>query len=245
MYQVDDGAGKLAAGAVLLSAALTPSETGTAENNPADGATRLHEGTGELQAGAGKLTAGFTTLSGKLNSQDPANPGVALGTRLLADGTARIRLGMDGVPGNPDRPGLLKATASMSEGSARLATGTAALNAGIKGDPVDPANPVLLSGSEALAAGASELPEGNTKLASGSTQLATGAARLAEGNPKVAAGTETLHSSAAAVSPSNLVDRTDAGTAVGMVGVLGLGSVGAFMAPRHRRRVTVPQAEDW
>ena len=149
---------------------------------------------------------------------------------------------MDGVPGNPDRPGLLKATASMTEGSARLAAGTAALNAGIKGDPADPANPGLLSGSEALAAGASELSEGNTKLASGSTQLATGAGKLAEGNAKVAAGTETLHSSAAAVSPSDMVGQPDAGTAVGMVGVLGLGSVGAFVALRNRRKAAARHA---
>jgi putative membrane protein len=150
---------------------------------------------------------------------------------------------MDGVPGNPDRPGLLKATASMTEGSARLATGTAALNAGIKGDPADPGNPGLLGGSEALAAGASELSEGNTKLASGSTQLATGAAKLAEGNAKIAAGTETLLSSAAAVSPSNVVGQPDDGTAVGMVGVLGLGSIGTFVALRQRRKAAAPQAE--
>jgi putative membrane protein len=123
----------------------------------------------------------------------------------------------------------------MTEGSARLAAGTVALNTGIKGDPADPANPGLLSGSEALAAGASELFQGNTKLAAGSTQLAAGAGRLAEGNAKVAAGTETLHSSAAAVSPSDMAGQPDAGTAIGMVGVLGLGSVGAFVALRNRR----------
>lgn len=131
----------------------------------------------------------------------------------------------------------------MAEGSARVATGTAALNSGIKGDPADPANPGLLRGSEALAAGASELSAGNTKLASGSEALAAGAARLAEGNAKIAAGTETLHSSASAVSPSNVIEQPDAGTAVGLVGALSLGSVGAFVALRHRRKAAVPQAE--
>lgn len=200
-------------------------------------AGRLRDGTTQLHTGTGKLTAGFETLSTKLNSQDPASPGVVLGTRLLAEGTAKIRVGMDGVPGNPDRPGLLKATASMTEGSARLAAGTEALNAGIKGDPADPASPGLLNGSEALAKGASDLSAGNTKLAAGSTQLATGAGKLADGNAKVAAGTETLHSGAAAVSPSELIGQPDAGTATGLVGALGLGSVGAFMVLRNRRRV--------
>jgi putative membrane protein len=111
-----------------------------------------------------------------------------------------------------------------------------ALNTGIQGDPADPANPGLLGGSEVLAAGASDLAEGNTKLASGSTQLAAGAGQLAEGNAKVAAGTDTLHSSAAAVSPSNMAGQSDAGAAVGMVGVLGLGSVGVFVALRKGRQ---------
>ncbi len=97
---VKDKIAKITAGAHKLDAGAGQLQSG---------ASRLHEGTGELQAGAGKLTAGFTTLSGKLNSQDPASPGVVLGTQLLADGTAKLRVGMDGVPGNPERPGLLKA----------------------------------------------------------------------------------------------------------------------------------------
>ena len=239
VYKVDDGAQKLAAGAVQLSAALTPTPAGNAENNLADGATRLdggaaqlaggtaalaggtdqlkgyrgangnpeagtgtaalaqalelleaaaddpvkglvplsvvkdkiakitagahkldagasqlqagaqrlQDGAGQLNAGTGKLKAGFATLAGKLNSQDPGSPGVVLGTRLLADGTSKIRVGMDGVPGDPEHPGLLKAAARMTEGSSRLADGTVALNAGIKGNPADPANPGLLGGS--------------------------------------------------------------------------------------------------
>jgi putative membrane protein len=69
---------------------------------------------------------------------------------------------MDGVSGDPERPGLLAATARMTEGISRPADGAVALNAGIKGDPGDPAHPGLLSGSQALATGASELSEGNT-----------------------------------------------------------------------------------
>jgi putative membrane protein len=45
---------------------------------------------------------------------------------------------MDGVPGDPGRPGLLKATARITTGSARPAEGTVALNAGIKGDATPP-----------------------------------------------------------------------------------------------------------
>ena len=142
---------------------------------------------------------------------------------------------MDGVPGNPARPGLIKAAARMTEGSSRLADGTVALNAGIKGDPADPANPGLLDGSQALAAGASELSAGNTKLASGSSQLSTGADKLADGNARIAEGTGTLHSSAAAVSPSDMAGQSDAAMALGIVGVLGLGSVGAFLVLRNRR----------
>jgi X-X-X-Leu-X-X-Gly heptad repeat protein len=159
-------------------------------------------GSGQLHAGTGKLTAGFATLAGRLNSPDPSSPGVVLGTQLLADGTAKIRTGIDGVSGDPERPGLLAATARMTEGSSRPADGTVALNAGITGDPGDPARPGLLSGSQALATGASELSEGNTTLASGSTQLATGTDKLADGNARIADGTGTLHSGAAAVSPT-------------------------------------------
>ena len=186
--KITAGAQKLDAGAAQLQA----------------GAGRLQAGAGQLQAGTGKLTAGFATLAGKLNSRDPKSPGVVLGTQLLADGTSKIRTGMDGVPGNPARPGLIKAAARMTEGSSRLADGTVALNAGIKGDPADPANPGLLNGSQALASGASELSAGNTKLASGSSQLSTGADKLADGNARIAEGTGTLHSSAAAVSPSDM-----------------------------------------
>ncbi len=135
---------------------------------------------------------------------------------------------MDGVPGDPEHPGLLKATARMTDGSSRLADGTVALNAGIKGDPADPANPGLLTGSAALASGASELSAGNTKLASGSTQLSTGADKLADGNAQIAAGTGTLYSSAAAVSPSNMING-DVAVAVGLVTLLGLGAVGAYL----------------
>ena len=110
-----------------------------------------------------------------------------------------------------------------------------ALNAGIKGDPGDPANPGLLNGSQALASGASELSSGNTKLAAGSSQLATGADKLADGNARIADGTGTLYAGAAAVSPSSVLRQSDAAPALGLVGVLGLGSVGAFVALRKRQ----------
>ena len=51
VYKVDDGAQKLAAGAVQLSAALTPTAAGNAENNLADGATQLDAGAARLAAG--------------------------------------------------------------------------------------------------------------------------------------------------------------------------------------------------
>jgi putative membrane protein len=142
---------------------------------------------------------------------------------------------MDGVPGDPEHPGLLRAAARMTEGSSRLADGTVALNAGIKGNPADPANPGLLGGSQALASGASELSAGSTKLASGSSQLATGADKLADGNARIADGTGTLYSGAAAVSPTSLLRQSDAATALGLVAMLALGAVGAFLALRKRQ----------
>jgi putative membrane protein len=158
-----------------------------------------------------------------------------MGTELLAEGTSKLRVGMDGVPGNPERPGLLKASARITEGSQRLADGTVALNTGIKGDPANPGSPGLLSGSQALAAGASKLSDGNTRLAAGSTRLATGADKLADGNARIAEGSGTLYSAAAAVSPTSMVRQSDAALALGLVGVLGLGSAGAFLALRSRR----------
>ena len=122
----------------------------------------------------------------------------------------------------------------MTDGSSRLADGTVALNTGIEGDPADPSNPGLLRGSTALANGASQLSAGNTKLASGSTQLSTGAGKLADGNARIAEGTGTLHSGAAAVSPSNMI-KSDVAVALGLVALLGLGAVGAFLALRNRR----------
>ena len=92
----------------------------------------------------------------------------------------------------------------------------------------------MLKGSTALASGASELSDGNTRLASGSTELSTGAAKLADGNARIAEGTGTLYSSAAAVSPSNLI-KADVAVALGLVALLALGSVGAFLALRNRR----------
>lgn len=165
----------------------------------------------------------------------PQERGVVLGTELLADGTSKIRTGMDGVPGDPARPGLIRTAARMTEGSSRLADGTVALNAGIKGGPADPANPGLLNVSLALASGASELSAGNTKLSSGSSQLSTGADKLSDGNALIAEDTGTLHSSAAAVSPSYMVGQSDASMALGIVGVLGLGSVGVFFVLLNRR----------
>ncbi|GAP56593.1 hypothetical protein AHiyo6_31580 [Arthrobacter sp. Hiyo6] len=222
---VKDKIAKIAAGAHKLDEGATQLQSG---------ASRLQAGAGQLDAGTGKLSAGFGTLSGKLNSQDPGSPGVVLGTRLLADGTAKIRVGMDGVPGDPEHPGLLKAAASMTDGTSRLADGTLALSTGIQGDPGDPANPGLLNGSKALAAGASDLSSGNTKLAAGSSQLASGADKLADGNARIAAGTDTLHSSAAAISPASMVGTSDVATALGLVGVLGLGSVAAFLLMRKK-----------
>ena len=223
---VKDKIAKITAGAHKLDAGASQLQAG---------AQRLQDGAGQMHAGTGKLTAGFATLAGKLNSQDPASPGVVLGTRLLADGTSKIRVGMDGVPGDPEHPGLLKAAARMTAGSSRLADGTVALNAGIKGNPGDPANPGLLGGSRALASGASELSAGNTKLASGSSQLATGADKLADGNARIADGTGTLYSGAAAVSPTSMLRQSDAATALGLVAVLALGSVGAFLALRKKQ----------
>ena len=123
---VKDKIAKITAGAQKLDAGASQLQAG---------AGRLQAGAGQLHAGTGKLTAGFGTLAGKLNSRDPNSPGVVLGTQLLADGTSKIRTGMDGVPGDPARPGLIKAAARMTEGSSRLADGTVALNAGIKGIP--------------------------------------------------------------------------------------------------------------
>ena len=51
VYKVDDGAQKLAAGAVQLSAALTPTAAGNAENNLADGATQLDARCGPAGSG--------------------------------------------------------------------------------------------------------------------------------------------------------------------------------------------------
>ena len=132
-------------------------------------------------------------------------------------------------------PGCGAPAARMTAGSSRLADGTVALNTGIKGAPGDPANPGLLNGSQALASGASELSAGNTKLASGSSQLATGAGKLADGNARIADGTGTLYSGAAPVSPGTVLRPSDAAMALGLVGVLGLGSVGAFLTLRRKQ----------
>jgi X-X-X-Leu-X-X-Gly heptad repeat protein len=201
------GAVQLASGAVQLKGYRGANNdpqagTGTAALAQAlellqAGAARLQEGSGQLHAGTGKLTAGFATLAGRLNSPNPSNPRSCPG-HPAPGGRNRQ---------NPERPGLLAATARMTGGSSRLADGTVALNAGIKGNPGDPANPGLLSGSQALATGASELSEGNTKLASGSTQLATGTDKLADGNARIADGTGTLHSGAAAVPPTGRAAR--------------------------------------
>lgn len=223
---VKDKIAKISAGAHKLDAGASQLQAG---------AGQLRDGAGALHAGTGRLSAGFATLAERLNSRDPSSPGVVMGTELLADGTSKIRTGMDGVPGDPEHPGLIKAVARMTEGSSRLADGTSALNAGIKGDPADPANPGLIRGTQALAAGASELSAGNTKLASGSSQLSTGAVKLADGNARIAEGTGTLHSSAAAVSPSTMVGPSDASLALGLVGLSGLGSVAAFVVLRRRR----------
>lgn len=200
------------------------------------GAGKLNDGSVQLHAGTGRLTAGFATLGAKLNSRDPANPGVLPGTELLASGTSQILTGMDGVPGNPVRPGLISAVAKITEGSSRRAEGTSALNNGIKGDPADPANPGLLKGSQALAAGASELATGNTKLASGSTELASGAEQLANGNARLADGTAILYTSAAAVSPANVAGKSDTAVALGLVAVLVFGSIGTYLVLWNRRR---------
>jgi putative membrane protein len=229
---VKDKIAKIRAGAQKLDAGASQLQAGAEQLNA--GAARLDAGAGQLHAGTGKLTAGFSTLAGRLNSTDPNNPGVVMGTRLLAEGTAKLRVGMDGVPGDPAHPGLLKATARITQGSSRLAAGTSALNAGIKGDPAKPDSPGLLSGSRALAAGASKLSDGNTRLAAGSTRLASGAVKLADGNARIAEGTGTLHSAIAAVSPSNHVGQSDAAMAVALVGVLSLGSVAAYLILRNR-----------
>ena len=174
-------------------------------------------------------------MADKLDGRDPKNPGVVLGAELLADGTSKIRTGMDGVPGDPARPGLIVAAGRMTTGSSQLADGTTALNSGINGNPADPANPGLLGGSLALASGATGLSAGNTKLAAGSSEPSAGAAKLADGNAKIAEGTDTLYSSAAAVSPQSMVGESDAALALGIVGVLGLGAAGAYVLLRSRR----------
>jgi putative membrane protein len=123
----------------------------------------------------------------------------------------------------------------MTDGTSRLAAGTDSLMTGIKGSPADPSSPGLLDGSTALAAGASKLSDGNAKLAAGSAQLSTGADKLADGNARIAAGTAELHQGAAAVSPSSMAEKSDTGTALGLVGVLGAGSVGTFVFLRKFR----------
>ena len=157
-----------------------------------------------------------------------------MGTELLAEGTSKLRTGMEACRGIPP-PGTTQGHRGDDRGQPRLADGTVSLNAGIKGDPANPGSPGLLGGSQALAAGASKLSDGSTRLAAGSTQLASGAGRLADGNARIAEGTGTLYSTVSAVSPASMVRQSDAAMALGLVGVLGLGSVGAFLAMRSRR----------
>ena len=223
------------------------------------GAAKLNDGAGQLKAGIGSLTtgaaqlddgaarlkAGFATLAGKLNATDPQNPGVVLGTSMLAEGTAKIRVGMDGVPGNPDSPGLIYAANNLQDGTTKL-------SAGINGGE-DPANPGLLAGTEALsdgtvalsrgtgqlqagsaqlADGTGQLADGNGKLDAGSVKLADGAGKLADGNAKIAAGTQELHSKVAAVSPSSWLDNP--AVALVVVALLVAAAVGAYLVLRRR-----------
>ena len=89
-----DKIAKITAGAHKLDA-------GAASCRPVQ---RLQDGAGQLHAGTGKLTAGFETLARKLNSQEPDSPGW-FWVHAPDGRDTKLRAGMDGVPGDPDRPG--------------------------------------------------------------------------------------------------------------------------------------------
>jgi putative membrane protein len=230
VYKVDNGAQKLAAGAVQLSAALTPTPC-NAENNLADGATQLDGGAAQLAAGSVVLAAGTDQLKGYRGAN--ANPEAGTGTAALAQAMELLQAAAnDPVQGLVPLSVVKDKIAKITAGAHKLDAGASQLRAGAQ-RLRDGAG--LLNGSRALASGASELSAGNTKLASGSSQLATGADKLADGNARIADGTGTLYSGAAAVSPSSMLRQSDAVTALGLVAVLALGSVGAFLALRKKQ----------
>ncbi|VXB48778.1 hypothetical protein ARTHRO9AX_180179 [Arthrobacter sp. 9AX] len=58
----------------------------------------MNTGAGQLNDGVGLRKAGFAALAEKLNATDLQNPGVVLGTSMLADGNARIAAGTRELP---------------------------------------------------------------------------------------------------------------------------------------------------
>jgi putative membrane protein len=122
----------------------------------------------------------------------------------------------------------------MTEGSSRPADGTVALNAGIKGDPGDPADPGLLSGSQATR---------NGRFGAVGGQHHTGVWLHAAGDGYGQASGRQRPDSGRHGHPTfgcrrrlaHMVGQPDPATALGLVGVLGLGSAGAFFVLRKKQ----------
>jgi putative membrane protein len=230
----------------------------------ADGATQLDGGAAQLADGTGELAAGTVQLKGYRGANN--NPEAGTGTAALAQALQLLQAAasdpvQDLVPLSVVKGKIAKiaagarkldagatqllaacsrapASCARGRGSWRLVLVPWPTERGHQGWSGGSGQPRLLNGSLALASGASGLSAGNTKLASGSSQLSTGADKLADGNAVIAESTGTLYSSAAAVSPSNRVRQSDAAMALGIVGVLGLGSVGAFFVLRKKQNGT-------
>ena len=125
---MDDGARKLAAGAKQLSAALTPTAAGNADNNLADGATQLDAGAARLAAGSGDLAAGTDRLKGYRGASN--DPAAGTGTAALAQALELLEAAAsDPVQGLVPLSVVKDKIAKISAGAQKLDAGAAQLQA--------------------------------------------------------------------------------------------------------------------
>lgn len=183
--------------------------------------------------------------------QQQACPRRLLSRRRCAEarcgGRAAVR-SADADAGGQRENNLAEGVTQLDGGAAQLDAGSVARAGGtdqLKGYRGANANPEAGTGTAALAqamellqTAANDPVQGLVPLSVVKDRIAkitAGADELADGNARIADGTGTLYSGAAAVSPSSMLRQSDAATALGLVAVLALGSVGAFLALRRKQ----------
>lgn len=150
----------------------------------------------KLVTGMTKLNAGVTQLDIGINgiSGDSNNPGLKNGLKSYTDGVEKIDSGLNQLSGNSQQ--LRQGLSKLQDGSNTLVLGTQQLKEGIAA--VFEGTNQLITNNNTLLDGMGKLCDGANQFSTGANQLKTGSDTLGNGITELNTGTNTLSTSLAA-----------------------------------------------